>query len=53
MLYVNMKELMNVRMIYGSKLLSSFSMSGIYSFLKFLHYRQAHTSSGNVEKIYT
>jgi len=34
---------------FGSKFLSSFLMSAIYSFLKYLSYTQ--TSSGNVENI--
>jgi len=36
---------------FSKKLLSLFSMSTIYSFLKYLHYRQTQTSSGNVENI--
>jgi len=39
-------------MIFGSKLLSSFLMLAIYSFLKYLRYTQTQTSSGNVEKIH-
>jgi len=42
----NMKNIMIVWMIFGSKLLSSFSMSAIYSFLKYLRYRETQTSSG-------
>jgi len=38
-------------MIFSSKLLSSFSLSAIYSFLKYLHYRQTKTSSGNGENM--
>jgi len=38
-------------MIFGSKLLSSFLMLVIYSFLKYLHYRQTQTSSGEVENL--
>jgi len=34
-----------------AKLLISFSMSGIYSFLKYLFYRQTQTSSNNVKNI--
>jgi len=42
---------MIVRMIRSSKLLSSFSMSTICSFPKYLRYRQTQTSSGNLENI--
>ena len=38
-------------MIFNSKLLSSFSLSAIYSFVQNLRYRQTKTSSGNVENI--
>jgi len=38
-------------MIFGSKLLSSFLMSAVYSFLKYLRYKQTQTSSGNVENL--
>jgi len=38
-------------MIFSSKLLSSFSLSAIHSFLKYLRYRQTKTSSGNGENI--
>jgi len=46
--YVKMKKTMIVWMIFGSDLLSSFSMSAIYSFLKDLYYRNIQTSSGSV-----
>jgi len=36
-------------MFFGSKLSSWFSMSAIYSFLKYLRYRQTQKSSGNVK----
>ena len=42
---------MIVRMIRSSKLLSSFSVSTICSFPKYLRYRQTQTSSGNLENI--
>jgi len=38
-------------MIFSSKLLGSFSLSAIYSFIKYLHYRQTKTNSGNGENI--
>ena len=38
-------------MIFGSKVPSSFLMSAIHSFLKFLRYKQTQTSSGNVENL--
>jgi len=38
-------------MIFSSKLVGSFSLSTIYSFIKHLHYRQIKTSSGNRENI--
>ena len=38
-------------MTFSSKLLSSFSLSAIYSFFRYVHYRQTNTSSGNVENI--
>jgi len=38
-------------MIFSSKLLSSFSLSAIYSFFKHLRNRQTKTSSGNSENI--
>jgi len=38
-------------MIFNNRLLSSFSLSAIYSFIKYLHYRQTKTSSGNGENI--
>jgi len=38
-------------MIFRSNLQSSFSLLAIYCFLKFLHYRQTKTSSGNGENI--
>jgi len=41
---------MIAQMVIGRKLVSSFSMPAIYSFLKYLRYRQAQTSSGSVEK---
>jgi len=34
-------------MVFSSKLLNSFSLSAIYSFLKYLRYRQTKTSSGD------
>jgi len=40
-----------VWMIFGSKLLSSFLMSVIYSFLKYLRYRQTQISSGKVANL--
>jgi len=40
-------------MIFGSKLLSSCSVLAIYSFLKYICYRQTQKSSGNVENIHT
>jgi len=43
------KKAMNVSIIYGSKLLCSFLMSAICSFLKYLCYRQTKTSSDNVD----
>jgi len=46
-----MKKTLIVWMVFGSKLLISFLMSAIYSFLKYLRYRQTHTSSGNVENL--
>jgi len=36
-------------MIFSSKLLNNFSLSAIYSFLKYLRYRQTETSSGDGE----
>jgi len=36
---------------FGSKLLSSLLMLAIYSFLKYLCYRQTQTSSGKVENL--
>jgi len=47
-----MKKIMILWMIFGSKLLSSFLMLAIYSFIKYLRYRQTQTSSGNVENIH-
>jgi len=44
-------DIISVWMIFSSKLLSSFSLSAIYSFLKYLRYRQTKTSSGNGENI--
>jgi len=38
-------------MIFGRKLLRSFSRSAIFSFLKYLRHKQTHTSSGNVATI--
>jgi len=38
-------------MTFGSKLLNSFLMSTIYSFLKYLRYRQTKTSSVNINNI--
>jgi len=38
-------------MVFNSKLLSSFSLSAIYFFVKYLHNRQTKTSSGNGENI--
>jgi len=38
-------------MIFGSKLLSSFLKSVIYSFLKYLRYRQTQTSSSKDENL--
>jgi len=46
-----MKKILIVWIIFGSKLLSSFLMSAIYSFPKYLRYRQTQTSSGNVENL--
>jgi len=46
------EKIMMVWMIFDSKLLSSFVMLAIYSFLKYLRNRQPQTSSGNVEKIH-
>jgi len=46
-----MKKTLVVWMVFGSKLLNSFLMSAIYSFLKYLHYRQTKTSIGNVENL--
>jgi len=43
------KKAMIVSIIFGNKLLSSFLMSAICSFLKYLCYRQTKTSSGNVD----
>ena len=40
---------MIVLIIFGNKLISSFSMSAICPFLKYLCYRQTKTSSGNVD----
>jgi len=40
---------MIVLIIFGNKLISSFLMSAICSFLKYLCYRQPKTSSGNVD----
>jgi len=45
------EKIMIVWMIFGSKLLSRFSISGIYSFLKYLHDRQTQTSSGSDENV--
>ena len=45
------EKILIVWMIFGSKLLSSFLMLVIYSFLKYLHYRQTQTSSGEVENL--
>ena len=39
----NVLKIMIAWMIFGSKLLSSFLMSAIYSFLKYLRYRQTPT----------
>jgi len=47
----HMKNRIMVWMSFGSKLLNSFSMSAIYSFLKYLRYRQTKTSTGNFENI--
>jgi len=38
-------------MIFSTKLLSSFSLSAIHSFLRYVHYRETKTNSGNVENI--
>jgi len=38
----------NLRLVNTSRL-SSFLVSAIYSFLKYLYYRQTQTSSGDVE----
>jgi len=42
----HMKKIVIVWMIFGSKLLCSFSMSAIYSSLKYLCFRQTQRSSG-------
>ena len=47
----HMIKIIVVWMIFSSKLLSSFSLSAISSFLKYLCYRQTKTSSGNGENI--
>jgi len=44
-------EKISVWVNFGSKLLSSFSVSAIYSFRKYLRHRQTQTSNGNVENI--
>jgi len=44
-----MKKILIVWMIFGRKLLTSFVMSAVYFFLKYLRYRQ--TSSGNVKNL--
>jgi len=46
------EKIMMVWMIFGSKLLSSFLKLAIYSFLKYLRYRQTQTSCGDVEKMH-
>jgi len=43
------KKAMIVLIIFGNKLISSFLMSAVCSFPKYLCYRQPKTSSGNVD----
>jgi len=45
------EKILIVWVISGSKLLSSFLMSAIYTFLKYLHYKLTQASSGNVENL--
>ena len=47
----HMIKIIIVWMIFSSKLLSSISLSAIYSFLKYLRHRQTKTSSGNGKNI--
>jgi len=46
-----MKKIMTVWPNFGSNLLSSFSVSGMYYFFKYLYHRQTQTNSGNVENM--
>jgi len=50
--YVNMTKMLILWMIFGSRLLSWFSMSAIYSFLKYLRYTtNRHRQADKFEKI--
>jgi len=50
--YVNMIKMLIVWTSFGSRLLSSFSMSAFYSFLKYLRYTtNRHNQADKFEKI--